>query len=113
MKTFTLLTPNGPTLTVGTLINCENFSSLTRFLRVTPYILRAVELFKRPGDQNKGALTPELLAEAERLWLIDTQGQLRSDKNFSMWKKQFDLLTDDKGLTRCRGRLKNALIPYS
>ena len=61
----------------------------------------------------RSALSPELLAEAERLWLVDSQVQLRGDRNFNVWKKQFDLFTDDKGLLRCRGRFKNALIPYT
>ena len=33
--------------TIGSLIRCEDFSTLTRLLRVTAHVLRAVKLFKR------------------------------------------------------------------
>ncbi len=86
---------------------------LTPLLRVTAYVLRAVKLFRRSITYPKGPLTPEELVEAERLWVVDTQTHLRSERNLKVWQKQFDLFTDDDGLTRCRGRLKNADLPYA
>ena len=110
-KTHNLLvTAQDPT--IGSVIKCENFSALTRLLRVTAYVLRAAKFFKRAVNQPKGPLTPEELLEAERLWIIDTQAQLKDESNFKLWQKQFDLFTDDDGLIRCRGRLNNADLQY-
>ncbi len=111
-KTYNLLITT-PTPTVGRVIKCEDFSILTRLLRVTAYVLRAAKLFRRSITHPKGPLTPEELVEAERLWVIDTQTHLRSERNLKVWQKQFDLFTDDNGLIRCRGRLKNADLPYA
>ena len=105
-----LVTTQAPT--VGSVIKCEDFSTLTRLLRVTAYVLRAVKLFKRSISCPKGQLTPEELVEAERLWIVDTQTQLKSGSKLKMWHKKFDLFTDDSGLVRCRGRLNNANLPY-
>ena len=102
-----------PADTIGSLIKCEDFSSLTRLFRVTAYVLRAVKLFKKAAVHTEKPLSPEELDEAERLWLIHTQTRLKDERNFNMWQKQFDLFLDDKGLIRCRGRLENASLPYS
>ena len=106
-----LITTQAPT--VGSVIKCEDFSMLTRLLRVTAYVLRAVKLFKRLIPHSKGPLCPEKLVEAEKLWIIDTQTQLKSESNLKMWQKQFDLFMDDNGLIRCCVRLKNANLPYA
>ena len=98
--------------TVGSVIKCEDYSTLTHLLRVTAYVLRAVKLFKRSIVHPKKPLSPEELVEAERLWIVHAQMQLKDEKNFNMWQKQFDLFTDDKGLIRCCGRLTNADLPY-
>ena len=99
--------------TIGSLIRCEDFSTLTRLLRVTAHVLRAVKLFKRSKTCPEGPLTPDELVEAERLWIIDTQTQLRTESYLKVWQKQFDLFFDDRGLIRCRGRLNNAILPYA
>ena len=45
-------------------------------------------------------------------WLQE-QNTLTTESNLKVWKFQFDLFADDRGLIRCRGRLKNADLPYS
>ena len=106
-----LITTHAPT--IGSVFKCEDFSTLTRLLRVTACVLRAVKLFKRSTPHPKEPLSPEELIEAERLWVVDTQTQLKSESNLKMWQKQFNLFTDDNGLIRCRGRIKNANLPYA
>lgn len=82
-------------------------------LRVTAYVLRAVELFKKSIIESNKPLCPEELTEAERLWIVHAQTQLRGGRNFNAWQKQFDLFTDDNGLIRCCGRFENSTLPYS
>ena len=59
------------------------------------------------------SLPPEELIEAERLWIVHAQTQLKGERDFNTWQKQFNLFPDDKGLIRCSGRLENATLPYS
>ena len=106
-----LITTQAPT--IASVIKCKEFSTLSRLLRVTAYVLRAVKLFKRMNTCPKGPLAPQELVEAEELWIIDTQIMLKNESNLKVWWKQFDLFADDNGLIRCRGRLNNANLPYA
>ena len=56
--------------TIGDLVQCEDFSSLQRLLRVTAYVLRAVERFKAKKSSCPDlplSLTPREIAAAESL----------------------------------------------
>ena len=91
----------------------EKYSTLSRLLRVTAYVLRFISLLKKPnGRQMLSALEPEEIAEAERLWIIQSQSKLMQVKQFDLWKKQFGLFLDRTKVWRCGGRLGNADIPY-
>ena len=101
---------------IGKLIECEKFSSLTRLLRVTAQVLRAVEKFKtlrnhQPNPQP--TVTPEQIARAEILWITNAQLALTSAKSFKLQQKQFNLFKDEKGIWRCGGRLSNSEAPYA
>ena len=65
--------------TVGSVIKCEDYSTLTHLLQVTAYVLRAVKLFKRSIVHPKKPLSPEELVEAEKLWIVHTQVQLKDE----------------------------------
>jgi len=66
--------------TIGSLIKCEEFSTLTRLLRVTAFVLRAVKLFKKSIVKPNKSLSPEELIEAERLWILHAQTQLKGER---------------------------------
>ena len=53
------------------------------------------------------------LAEAERLWIVESQSALTQDRNFDTWKRQFNLFLDSHGVWRCGGRLAEANLSYS
>ena len=96
------------------MIACEEYSSLSRLLRVTAYVLHFIRILKSrirsvqlvPVSQT---LEPEEVEEAERLWIIESQTQ---DRHFNEWKNQFKLFNDEKGIMRCGGRLSNAEFQY-
>ena len=48
-------------------LNCEKFSTLSRLLRVTAYVVRAVGRFKN-REEISANLTPEELAHAETMY---------------------------------------------
>ena len=97
-------------------MSCEDFSSLQRLLRVTAYILRAVNRFKTEGKSDPIlpiTLTPQEVAAAEKLWITHAQKDLVIQKDFYALRCQFVLFLDDKGLWRCGGLLQNADIPFA
>ena len=47
------------------------------------------------------------------LWIMESQTLLLGERNFDIWKKQFELFLDKQGVWRCGGRIANANIPYS
>ena len=57
-------------------------------------------------------LEPEEIAEAEKLWIIQSQTLLTEDKRFGDWKQQFGLFLDPAGIWRCEGRLDNTKLQY-
>ncbi len=64
----------------------------------------------RPGATTAA---PDDLVKAEALWMTESQQVLVRDKNFTQWKKQFDLFQDDHKIWRCGGRIQNADLPFS
>ena len=102
--------------TIGDLISCEDFSTLHRLLRVTAYVVRAVNRFKAKKKLNSdypSALTPQEIAIAERLWIIHAQTELIRQKDFDSLKHQFGLFLEDRELWRCGGRLQHVDISFA
>ena len=98
---------------LGKVIDYERYSTMSRLLRVTAYVLRAMKMFKKGHPEISTDLRPEEFAEAKKLWIVDSQQKLVEERKFPTWKNQFNLFLDDKGLWRCGGRLGNANLPYS
>ena len=100
--------------TIGELIECVRFSSFRRLVRVTAYVLRAVETFKsKRASQGCSPLSTEELAEAECRWIVDSQMILNCEDSFDSLRLQLNLFLDENGLWRCGGRLANVNLPYS
>lgn len=96
-------------------MDCRNYSTLSRLLRVMAYVVRSVKRFKAGSTAPTccTTLTTEELSDSERQWITYVQVHLTQEKSFSTWQKQLNLFVDDKGLWRCGGRLANADIPYN
>ena len=89
------------------ILDCEEYSSFRRLLRVTANVLLFIEHLKRKvkGEWNdKGSLQLEsLLVQAELYWLRVSQVSLPQHKKFVQWKQQFGLFSEPDGLWRCGG----------
>ena len=100
-----------PRPSVDAEIPCQNYSSLTRLLRVTALVQRFVKLVKGPPKDQK--LQPELsleeFAAAETLWHRDIQ---TSVKDLEKSNKQLGVYEDENGVLRCKGRIQNSSLPY-
>ena len=115
MKSINLVTTDSRSA-IDDLMTCQNYSNLSRLLRVTAQVVRAVRRFKRVKSRNVDApttITSEELEEAEKLWITSAQKQPIGGKDFTNQRKRFGLFKDNKGLWRCGGRLTNVDVPYS
>ena len=83
-----LLAPNSKP-TVGEIMDCKDYSTISRLLRVTAYVLRAIKRFKAGSSMvnHSTVLTTEELADSERLWIKHAQTHLAGEKCFSTWQK--------------------------
>ncbi|CAB4017080.1 Hypothetical predicted protein [Paramuricea clavata] len=102
------------------LMNIATFSNYHRLLRVTVYVLRFVRKLKanvkRRADKSRERLKNswlEEINEAETLWLKEMQTSLPEHLKYQDWRRQFGIFVDEKGVTRCGGRLENANINKS
>ena len=98
---------------ISDLMSCDRFSTLSKLLRVTAYVVRAINGFKGKREDISTGLTSEELAHAEMLWIRSAQQHLVSQPNFKVQQKQFNLFIDDKNIWRCGGRLTNVEAPFA
>ena len=117
VSTHSLLTSNSSTVKLEQFISCENYSSLSKLLRVTAYVIRFIRLLKNKAKSSDtirpNILEQEEIDEAGTLWIVQVQTSLAQETHFNEWKKQFGLFLDHKGIWRCGGRLDNADFQYA
>ena len=110
-------------------IDINRFHDLTKLLRVTALVLKAVKSFKGQVNDKKNTekepirLNAADLKEAEHLWIRSVQGSAFSKEIAFLLSKdhssappayvtQFGLFLDD-GIIKCKGRLNNAPLPVN
>lgn len=106
---------------VPSLIECERFSSLTKLLRMTAWILRYVKKLKKESDRS-GDLSAEEVQQAERYLLrIEQRTHFSAEADCVATLKPFPaqspigelrLFFGDDGLLRVQGRAENADDSY-
>ena len=89
------------------IINCDNFSSFQRLMRVTARVLKFIKILKTKCKSRE--LTAD---EAELLWLKEIQLSLKRNPKYECWKRQFGLFNDGEEVLRCEGRISNVDIRY-
>lgn len=67
---------------IGSVIRCEDFGDLQKLLRVTAYVLRAVERFKTKRADRAKTLTPQEISASELLWVTHVQREFVQQKDF-------------------------------
>ena len=93
------------------LINVNDYSDINKVFRLTAYVLLFVSKARKLDVQP--AINRRLLNTAETLWIKAVQSSILETPRYIMWKSQLGIFVDDMGIARCRGRLKNADIPYA
>ena len=97
-------------------IDCLRYSSLTKLVRVTGYVLKFIRNLKgrhTPTTEGSCALSTDDVNDGLRYWPKILQLILIEMKEFELWKQQFGLFKDSDGLWRCRGSLSNAELQSS
>ena len=92
----------GPIL-LSNLIDCGDYPSYNRLLWVTTHAMKFIRILQSRMNKVKrevkdSALTAADLLEAENLWIIDIQDQVKSDPKFKHWKAQLVLIQDDESV---------------
>ena len=95
-------------------INIDRFSSLQKLLRTTAWILRYANKFLKK-QINNGPLTATEIKKAKELWDLfiqqksfsDTIRMIKGGENCNL-KQQLNLMIDDQGILRCKGRYQNS-----
>ena len=86
------------TPTTGRIIDCHKYSKFKRLVRVTGYVIRAVNVFKDKKTAQDSSLSTEKLSNGERRWTEETQNSLHDDNSFKTLKSQLKLFRDENGL---------------
>ncbi|XP_022098200.1 uncharacterized protein LOC110983327 [Acanthaster planci] len=98
-------------------IDCKKFSSWRRLLRVTAYVLRFVHTLQAKKQSNTdkepgGPLLPREISEATDYWLIQAQKPLHQRVANGEFK-MLSPFTDEQGILRVGGRLKESIMTYN
>lgn len=108
----TMVNSSGPVI-----VRCEDYSTLQRLIQVTAYVLKFINLIRKPRgadspkpDQSNPILRAEDLNTALNYWIRISQATLPSKEQFSLWTQQFGLFKDNNGIWRCGGRLENSEV---
>ena len=112
-STTTMLTSEEPR-GLSQIMECGNYSSLSRLLMVTVLVLKFVKALRTPLESCCDAvssLTCDGIMEAERLWILESRTSLIQHTKFKLWRAQFNLFRDKVGVWRCGGRLQRSTLP--
>ena len=107
---------------IHNLIDVSRFSTLSRLLTVTAYVLRFVKNLQNRTTKTDGPLSVQERQEALRKWIQNSQAliyaaeiaNLRCNSNTRLTLvKQLRLFLDADGFLRCGGRIHNAQLAES
>ena len=114
--------PTEKELGIHNLIDVSRFSTLSRLLSVTAYVLRFVKNLKHPATKTHGPLSVQERQDAQRKWIQNSQAliyaaeiaNLRSNSSTRLTLvKQLRLFLDADGFLRSGGRIHNAQLAES
>ena len=95
------------------MIDATEYSSFTKLISVTAYVIRFLTNLKARKSSNAtvlGQLTGDKLLNSETIWFKSIQSDMKIEKKFSQIKQSLNVVEDDCQILRCKGRLENAPI---
>lgn len=110
--------------TVAGILDIEWYSTLSKLLCVTVYVLRFIECIKSCGSKPAGSITASELSKAQMLWIQSCQHSTYLKEITSLQKnqtssrrlplvRQHRLFLDSSNTLRCGGRIRNALVDHN
>ena len=90
----------------------ERYSKFDKLLRVTAYVVRFINNAAIERENRSGPISTEQLREAEMMWIREIQLPLYENSKMSWLKKNLGTFADEKGILRCKGRLKEADLGF-
>ena len=94
------------------IIISQNFSSLSRLVRVTGWCKRFIDNCRRADEKKEGELEAEEYAHVEGLWIRSVQNEMRLDGGYEKRTQSLGVYEDESGILRCRGRIGKAKIEF-
>ena len=98
------------------LINYERYGIYSRLLRVVCYVFHFIRNLRDKAARRKpslvGELCPTELHQTELYIFKDIQSGIVTDKNYGQLMKQLNLIMDNDGLIRAKGRLSYSDLTY-
>ena len=102
-------------LTVASVINTDRYNSLLKLFRITAWIFRFVKNLKNKVASQQLSRKPFITSAELRasgiIWLKENQKKF-DKKRLKILTKDLNVIYDDDNLIWCKGRLKNAPLPY-
>ena len=110
--------------TVGDAIDIGRYSTLSKLLSVTVYVLRFIKCLKSRESKPTGPITATELSSAQMLWITSCQYSVYSKEIKSLEHsnagsrrlplvRQLRLFLDSSNFLRCGGRIHNAPVDQS
>eukprot|EP00795_Rhopilema_esculentum_P000685 gene685-10393_t len=119
---FTLLTKLETNGNLSTVIDVRNFSNYNKLLRVTALVMRFIDNLKAKvrgsevtvngSNDYEGIITVGDVDNTRKLWILEIQRYITSDKRYGDWEKNLGLFVDAEGIVRCKGRFRNSEMAY-
>ena len=127
--THVLVSTGKTKVCLSEVIDCAEYSSFNKLLRVTAYVLKFLEILRQPqlrccsASRSSGGvhlLTGEDFNKAELFWMRSVQTEAFAPELLYLESQnqdtppirvsQFGLFVDRSGLLRCQGRINNAQL---
>jgi hypothetical protein len=89
-------------------IDATEYSNFTKLIRVTAYVIRFLTNLKAKKSGNLAIveeLTRNEQQNSETIWLKNVQAGMKMEEKFNQVKLSLNVVEDDHGILRCRGRL--------
>ena len=99
---------------IGFIVDVERFSSLTKLLRVSSWIIRFRDKVTGRHLVFSDCLSSDELNAALLVWIRFVQASSFQDSDFkSAQFRHLNMFLDDIGILRCRGRLEHSSLPIA
>ena len=105
------------------IITFKKYNSFNRLVRVTALVIKYVRKLRKRIKLNKRVIPEEMernfvlssedLEDAQiRLLKCEQHSNVMKNEHFKQWQQTLGVFEDEKGLLRCKGRLKNAPLVF-